>query len=31
MLERYYPEAEATEKGATFPGIPVEATVKEKA
>jgi hypothetical protein len=31
MLERYYPEAEATEKGATFPGIPVEATVEEKA
>src|SRR3712207_4136143 len=31
MLERYYPEAETTEKGATFPGIPVEATVEEKA
>ena len=31
MLERYYPDAEATEKGATFPGIPVEATVEEKA
>jgi peptidase U32-like protein len=31
MLERYYPEAEATEKGTTFPGIPVEATVEEKA
>ena len=24
MLERYYPEAKATEKGAGFPGIPVE-------
>jgi hypothetical protein len=24
MLERYYPEAETTAKGATFPGIPVE-------
>ncbi len=24
MLERYYPGAETTEKGATFPGIPVE-------
>jgi hypothetical protein len=31
MLERYYPEAEATEKGTTFPGIPVETTVEEKA
>jgi hypothetical protein len=31
MLKRYYPEAEATEKGTTFPGIPVEATVEEKA
>jgi hypothetical protein len=31
MLERYYPEAEATEKDTTFPGIPVEATVEEKA
>ena len=24
MLERYYPEAKATEKGAAFPGVPVE-------
>jgi hypothetical protein len=31
MLERYYPEAEATEKSTAFPGIPVEATVEEKA
>jgi hypothetical protein len=31
MLERYSPEAEPTEKGTTFPGIPVEATVEEKA
>jgi hypothetical protein len=31
MLERYYSEAGATEKGTTFPGIPVEATVEEKA
>ncbi len=31
MLERYYPEAEATAKGATFPGIPVEANVEERA
>jgi peptidase U32-like protein len=31
MLERYYPEAEATEKGTTFPGIPVKATVEERA
>jgi hypothetical protein len=29
MLERYYPEAEATQKGASFPGIP--ATAKERA
>ena len=29
MLKRYYPEAEPTEKGATFPGIPV--TAKERA
>jgi hypothetical protein len=25
MLERYYPEAEATEAGMTFPGIPAAA------
>jgi hypothetical protein len=25
MLERYYPEAEATEASTTFPGIPAEA------
>ena len=31
MLERYYPEAAATEKGTTFPGIPVKATVEERA
>ncbi len=31
MLERYYPEAEVTEKGTAFPGIPVGATVEEKA
>ena len=31
MLERYYPEAEATEKGTAFSGIPVRATVEEKA
>jgi hypothetical protein len=31
MLERYYSEAGATEKGTTFPGIPVEATVEERA
>ena len=24
MLERYYPGAKATEKGTSFPGIPVE-------
>jgi peptidase U32-like protein len=30
MLERYYPEAETTPPGATFPGIPVETTVEEK-
>jgi hypothetical protein len=23
MLERYYPEAKTTERGASFPGIPV--------
>jgi hypothetical protein len=31
MLERYYPEAVATEKRTTFPGIPVKATVEERA
>src|SRR5215207_2690149 len=31
MLERYYPEAETTPPGATFPGLPVDAEVKEKA
>jgi hypothetical protein len=31
MLERYYPEAETTEKGAAFPGIPASAPVKEQA
>ena len=31
MLKRYYPEAEATEKGTSFPGIPVKTTVEEKA
>ena len=31
MLERYYSGAGATEKGTTFPGILVEATVEEKA
>jgi hypothetical protein len=31
MLERYYPRAETTEKGAAFPGIPAEATVEERA
>jgi hypothetical protein len=30
MLERYYPRAETTEKGAAFPGIPAEATVEER-
>jgi hypothetical protein len=31
MLERYYPEAGTTEKGAAFPGIPASAPVKEQA
>jgi hypothetical protein len=31
MLRRYYPEAETTPPGATFPGLPVDAEVKEKA
>ena len=31
MLERYYPEARSTPPGASFPGIPVEATVRERA
>jgi Peptidase family U32 len=31
MLERYYPEAETTEKGTRFPGVPAETTVEEKA
>jgi hypothetical protein len=31
MLERYYPEAETTEKDAAFPGIPAGAHVKEQA
>ena len=29
MLERYYPDAEATKEGVTFPGIPVGNVVKE--
>jgi hypothetical protein len=31
MLERYYPEAEATARGTTFPGIPVETTAEVRA
>jgi hypothetical protein len=31
MLARYYPEAETTPPGAAFPGLPVDAEVKEKA
>jgi hypothetical protein len=31
MLRRYYPEAETTPPGAPFPGLPVDAGVKEKA
>jgi len=31
MLGRYYPEAETTPPGAPFPGLPVDAEVKEKA
>jgi hypothetical protein len=31
MLARYYLEAETTPPGATFPGLPVDAEVKEKA
>jgi hypothetical protein len=30
MLARYYPEAETTPPGMTFPGLPVGAEVKEK-
>jgi hypothetical protein len=30
MLERYYPEAETTGDGASFPGIPVATIVEEK-
>lgn len=30
MLERYYPNAGATEEGATFPGIPVERVTEER-
>jgi hypothetical protein len=29
MLERYYPEASATEKGRSFPGIPVDTTMEK--
>jgi hypothetical protein len=29
MLQRYYPEAETTPPGATYPGLPADA--KEKA
>ena len=28
MVERYYPEAETTPPGATFPGLPVDAREK---
>jgi hypothetical protein len=31
MLARYYPEAETTPPGAIFPGLPVDAEVKERA
>jgi hypothetical protein len=31
MLGRYYPEAETTPQGTTFPGLPVDAEVKERA
>jgi hypothetical protein len=31
MLGRYYPEAETTPPGALFPGLPVDAEVKERA
>jgi len=31
MLGRYYPEAETTPPGASFPGLPVDAEVKERA
>jgi hypothetical protein len=31
MLQRYYPGAEGTLPGASFPGIPVETTVRERA
>jgi hypothetical protein len=31
MLGRYYPEAETTPPGERFPGLPVDAEVKEKA
>ena len=31
MLERYYPGAGSTPPGASFPGIPVEKTVRERA
>ena len=30
MLERYYPDAEATKEGVTFPGIPVERVAEER-
>ena len=31
ILQRYYPEAKATEKDEKFPGIPVEASIEERA
>jgi hypothetical protein len=31
MLRRYYPEAETTPPGAPFPGLPVDAELKERA
>jgi hypothetical protein len=31
MLGRYYPDAETTPPGASFPGLPVDAGVKERA
>ncbi|MCA1730140.1 MAG: U32 family peptidase [Actinobacteria bacterium] len=30
MLERYYPEAQTTEEGASFPGIPADTTIAKE-
>jgi hypothetical protein len=30
MLERYYPEAQTTEEGTSFPGIPADTAITKE-